>query len=101
MQGDLPAVLTPVPAAADSKSVAPATNPSRAPATGLQGTLVIQSRHGGAIYTYDLQSGRLAYLTTGFDPALAVFDADGRAADRGLRRAAQPDLGPAGRDGVL
>jgi Tol biopolymer transport system component/uncharacterized protein YraI len=39
--------------------------------TGLQGTLVFQASQGGAIYLYNLVSGELRLLTSGFDPALS------------------------------
>jgi hypothetical protein len=35
------------------------------------GTLAFQSGQGGAIYAYDLDSGDLRRLTTGFDPAIS------------------------------
>jgi dipeptidyl aminopeptidase/acylaminoacyl peptidase len=37
----------------------------------LQGTLVFQASHGGLFHAYDLASGRLWPLTTGFDPAIS------------------------------
>jgi Tol biopolymer transport system component/uncharacterized protein YraI len=40
-------------------------------ATGLSGTLVIQSSPGGMIYAYNLASGALWALTNGFDPAIS------------------------------
>jgi uncharacterized protein YraI len=55
----------PVPAAAAASSN------SSAPAAGLSGRLVIQSSGGGTIYVYDLASGALNPLTTGFDPAIS------------------------------
>lgn len=39
--------------------------------TGLSGTLVFQDSPGGTIYAYDLESGALAPLTHGFDPAIS------------------------------
>jgi len=48
---------------------------SNANASGLSGTLAFQSGQGGAIYVYDLDSGDLRLLTTGFDPAISP---DGR-----------------------
>ncbi|MEA3336508.1 MAG: SH3 domain-containing protein [Chloroflexota bacterium] len=45
------------------------------PDSGLHGTLVFQTSSGGAIYTYDLDSGALNLLTHGLDPALSP---DGR-----------------------
>lgn len=57
----------------------PQTNPVAAPApavpvaaaSGLRGKLVFQSTFGGPIYLYELASGNLRQLTTGFDPALS------------------------------
>jgi Tol biopolymer transport system component len=40
-------------------------------ASGLSGTIVFQSGQGGAIYAYDLDSGDLRQLATGFDPAIS------------------------------
>lgn len=48
---------------------------SAAPASGLTGKLVFQSSFGGPIYLYELASGNLRQLTSGFDPALSP---DGR-----------------------
>lgn len=54
---------------------APLLSPTAAPlpaqATGLQGTLAIQTTWGGDIYLYDLASGVLRLLTGGFDPAIS------------------------------
>ncbi len=51
------------------------TGPTNASATaepaGLQGTLVFLDHNGGDIYLYDLQSGTLQRLTSGFDPSLS------------------------------
>lgn len=44
---------------------------SASPATGLGGTLVFQTSPGGAIYAYNLSTGRLWQLTSGFDPAIS------------------------------
>ena len=40
-------------------------------ASGLAGTLAFQSNQGGTIYAYDLATGDLRSLTTGFDPAIS------------------------------
>jgi Tol biopolymer transport system component len=48
---------------------------SAAPASGLTGKLVFQSSFGGPIYLYELASGNLRQITSGFDPALSP---DGR-----------------------
>ena len=40
-------------------------------AQGLAGTLVFASDNGGAIYVYDLASGALRQLTSGYDPAIS------------------------------
>lgn len=48
---------------------------SAAPASGLSGKLVFQTSFGGPIYLYELGSGTLRQLTSGFDPALSP---DGR-----------------------
>ena len=40
-------------------------------ADGLAGTLVFQQSPGGTIYAYNLQTGDLWPLTTGFDPAIS------------------------------
>ena len=59
-----PAPATPTPA---PQSTAPqSTGP-----TGLAGKLVLQTTAGGAFYLYDLASGALRELTSGFDPALS------------------------------
>lgn len=44
---------------------------SASPATGLSGTLVFQTSPGGTIYAYNLSTGRLWQLTSGFDPAIS------------------------------
>ncbi|MCC6169675.1 MAG: PD40 domain-containing protein [Caldilineaceae bacterium] len=49
----------------------PPTAVPQAQATGLQGTLAIQTTWGGDIYLYDLASGGLRLLTGGFDPAIS------------------------------
>lgn len=50
----------------------PGYAPLRAePATGLQGKLVLQTRWGGDISVYDLETGELRLLTSGFDPAIS------------------------------
>ncbi len=38
---------------------------------GLTGTLVFQTSNGGQIYAYELTTGALTSLTTGFDPAVS------------------------------
>ncbi len=60
-----------VPAAAGqgTKGTQPSTQP--AVATGLAGKLVFQGSYGGAIYLYQLTTGTLRQLTTGYDPALS------------------------------
>lgn len=74
------AVATPVTIVATSAQ--PETQPTSAAAvaaapvqrsapTGLEGTLVFQTGQGGAIYAYELDTGRLWPLTTGFDPAIS------------------------------
>ncbi len=45
--------------------------PAARPANGLSGALVFQVSQGGQIYVYDLPSGELRPLTTGFDPAIS------------------------------
>ena len=40
-------------------------------ASGLAGTLAFQSSQGGTIYAYDLTTGNLRSLTTGYDPAIS------------------------------
>lgn len=51
---------------------APAGQPSgQGSATGLSGTLVLQTSWGGDISLYDLESGELRLLTGGFDPSLS------------------------------
>ncbi len=51
---------------------APAGQPSgQGSATGLSGTLVLQTSWGGDISLYDLESGGNALLTGGFDPSLS------------------------------
>lgn len=84
----LPEVQSAAPAAAETP-VAPASTsvpPEALPAptvsvtaasvqsvvsTGLEGTLVFQTGQGGTIYAYELETGRLWPLTTGFDPAIS------------------------------
>jgi Tol biopolymer transport system component/uncharacterized protein YraI len=51
------------------------TSSGAAPASGLSGKLVFQTSFGGPIYLYELASGNLRQLTSGFDPALSP---DGR-----------------------
>ncbi len=51
---------------ADRSSTAPSAQPA-----GLQGKLVFLDRNGGDIYLYNLQSGALQRLTSGFDPSLS------------------------------
>lgn len=61
------------------RATTPPTNAVAAPApaapataaTGLRGKLVFQTSFGGPIYVYELASGNLRQLTTGFDPALS------------------------------
>lgn len=48
---------------------------STSPSSGLSGKLVIQSTWGGLFYLYDLETGELRPITSGFDPALST---DGR-----------------------
>jgi len=62
-------------APATTTTSAPATLAQTTAATGLTGKLVFQTSFGGAIYLYELASGALRQLTTGFDPALSP---DGR-----------------------
>ena len=51
---------------------APEKNTSAAPAGGgLHGKLVIQTEFGGPIYLYNLGSGEVRQLTSGFDPAIS------------------------------
>jgi len=51
---------------------APAGQPSgQGSATGLSGTLAIQTSWGGDISLYDLETGELRLLTGGFDPAIS------------------------------
>jgi len=64
-----PIVATSVPAAAATS--APAAPAQTTAATGLTGKLVFQTSFGGPIYLYELASGALRQLTTGFDPALS------------------------------
>ena len=69
---------TPAPASNATPDPAPAsaaTSPNSSAAAGLSGRLVIQSTGGGTIYVYDLASGALNPLTTGFDPTISP---DGR-----------------------
>lgn len=62
---------------AGTTSSAPAMQASQAPppvaaaASGLTGKLVFQTSYGGPIYLFELASGNLRQLTTGFDPALS------------------------------
>ncbi|CAN5820501.1 hypothetical protein BH10CHL1_BH10CHL1_24680 [soil metagenome] len=42
-----------------------------ASAAGLQGTLAFETSNGGAIYVYNLASGALHQLTSGYDPAIS------------------------------
>ncbi len=61
---------------ADTATVSEPTPVQAAPvpsavATGLTGKLVFQTAFGGPIYLYELASGALRQLTTGFDPALS------------------------------
>ena len=57
------ATLTPTPA--------PQAGTSAASPAGLSGRLVFQAANGGTIYVYDLQTGSLVELTSGFDPAIS------------------------------
>ncbi len=50
--------------------VAP-TNVATASAADLQGTLAFETSNGGAIYVYNLASGALHQLTSGYDPAIS------------------------------
>lgn len=59
-----------------SRTPAPQSSQAPAPvaaaaASGLTGKLVFQTSYGGPIYLYELASGNLRQLTTGFDPALS------------------------------
>lgn len=65
--------VTDVAVTADSETTPPQPNAATAPApaSGLSGKLVFQSTFGGPIYLYELASGNLRQLTTGFDPALS------------------------------
>ncbi len=65
----IPASVAAAPATPISQS--PNLSISNANASGLSGTLVFQTGQGGAIYAYDLDSGELRQLTTGFDPAIS------------------------------
>lgn len=58
------------PAANDPPATVPVSQIQSAP-TDLSGRLVFQSNNGGIIYAYDLQSGALTLLTSGFDPAVS------------------------------
>lgn len=67
---------TAVAVTADRATTPPQPNPVAAPAapaaaSGLSGKLVFQTTFGGPIYLYELASGNLRQLTTGFDPALS------------------------------
>ncbi len=48
-----------------------AASAKRAPVAGLSGQLVLQVAWGGDIYLYNLETGDLRPLTTGFDPSLS------------------------------
>jgi len=68
--GDFEAL--PAPAPPLRLRLAPAGQPSgQGSATGLSGTLVLQTSWGGDISLYDLESGELRLLTGGFDPSLS------------------------------
>jgi dipeptidyl aminopeptidase/acylaminoacyl peptidase len=58
----LPAATSPAPSAASRQTT---------PVVGLRGTLVFQEHSGGTIYRYNLQSGQIAPLTYGADPAIS------------------------------
>lgn len=74
----------PQPASVASVASIGAVQPATA-APGLSGKLVFQTSFGGPIYLYELGSGQLRQLTSGFDPALSpdgrqvVFTRDGGA----------------------
>lgn len=65
----------PEPDAAAPAAPAPPADASSAPVAGLAGTLVFQDSRGGTIYRYRFQTGELAALTAGSDPAISP---DGR-----------------------
>lgn len=78
---DLPVVVVAAPPAttATSRSESPIAavvtaamgQTAASSGTGLQGTLVFQQSQGGAIYAYNLVTGALWQVTTGFDPAIS------------------------------
>lgn len=63
------ATATPVPATPVPATPTPA--PQSTGPTGLTGKLVLQTTSGGTIYLYNLATGELRELTSGFDPALS------------------------------
>lgn len=70
------AATTPATPSVTTESSTPAASVTAAPvsrtqSTGLEGTLAFQTGQGGVIYTYDLATGDLWPLTTGFDPAVS------------------------------
>jgi len=84
--GDLPvvAVAAPAPAQAASAPAAavkttetitattkPAPATTAAPVSGLTGKIVFQTAWGGPIYIYNLTTGALKELTTGYDPSIS------------------------------
>jgi len=71
-----PASTAPAATSGDDDLPTPATSVTAAPvqsavSAGLEGALVFQTGQGGAIYAYDLATGALWPLTTGFDPAIS------------------------------
>jgi hypothetical protein len=67
--------LTPIGASTGTPSVAIAAPTQATAPAGLRGTLLIQTVAGGPLYRYDLASGALQQLTTGYDPEISP---DGR-----------------------
>ena len=61
----------PVADAEASAAIVQTASPRPSAAAGPAGTLVFQASPGGMIYAYDLGSGALRSLTTGFDPAIS------------------------------
>lgn len=67
---------TPSTTTTPTESPTPAASAAAAPVqrtqtTGLEGLLAFQTGQGGTIYAYDLATGELWPLTTGFDPAVS------------------------------
>lgn len=68
---DVPASNSTTPQTSNDSSTASQPAQNAAPAGGLTGKLVFQSELGGPIYIYNMVSGSLSQITTGFDPALS------------------------------